>query len=230
MIRPSRRLSMLGIALGALLTLNAGAEPEAPPGKRPPHVMGPPGHAYEHGKHEDGDAEPGRKHGPSHADGGLDESDHHDRGPDAGAEHGMHHGHGAFRDEWMELRAEIKDGKLKKEDLKARFAELKAKRDERMHAHRQSLKERWGDKLAVPAVHDELARHERRLAMLDRILELAQTEKTGKDKDALTARIQGLISKENARHDRVMQQTPAASASAPTPSASAAPSSSGETK
>jgi hypothetical protein len=106
--------------------------------------------------------------------------------------------------ELRELRDELKQGKLKKPDLDARLSKLRETNKERRDNHRASLKARWGDKLARPDTQNELALHEKRMAKLNRLLLLAQTERTGKDVDKLSERIEKLIDLETARHEKRM--------------------------
>jgi hypothetical protein len=119
---------------------------------------------------------------------------------------------GAFRSQLREIGQELKAGKLKKEDVKARIDKLNETRKERQQQHREALKDRFGDRLSNPAAISELRHHERRVAMLDRALLLAQTDATVKNKDKVVARIETLIEKENARHERKMAEFKSATA------------------
>jgi hypothetical protein len=178
---------------------------EMKPGK--PHKDGMPGHDGMPDMHgtRNGGAMPGM----------------HDQQRDGGAP--GHHGHNnALR----ELYQDLKDGKLKKDELKARLAGLQDTRSERRREHREELAKRWGSTLAAPPARDELKLHARRMAFLDRALVLAQAD-TKPEKDKTIERISKLIDKENARHDRAMagmhsQPAVAAPAAPPAPAASAA--------
>jgi len=119
---------------------------------------------------------------------------------------------GAFRSQLREIGQELKAGKLKKEDVKARVEKLKETRKERQQQHREALKDRFGDRLSNPAAISELRHHERRMAMLDRALLLAQTDAAVKNKDKVVTRIESLIEKENARHERKMAEFKSATA------------------
>ncbi|HYQ04463.1 MAG TPA: hypothetical protein VER96_37575 [Polyangiaceae bacterium] len=198
----------------------AGDKGSAPtPGK---HHDGPPGHDGPKG-HDDmkGHEHPGRPGSPEHPDmrdGGAPGMHHEDR--DGGAP-----GHHGYKNAWRDLYQDLKDGKIKKEDLKAKVAQLQETRTERRKEHREDVGKRWGSTLAKPSARDELKLHARRMAMLNRALVLAQ-EDTKPDKDKTIDRISKLIDKENARHEKAMthiQSEPAAAAtaaaSAPAPSA-----------
>jgi hypothetical protein len=69
--------------------------------------------------------------------------------------------------------------------------------------------------LAKPDAQQELALHERRMAKLNRVLLLAQTERKGKDAEKLTERIEKLIDLENSRHEKRMAQISGAAGTAP---------------
>jgi len=120
-----------------------------------------------------------------------------------------------------ELFDELKQGKLKKGELKERLGALKERREDRAKEHREELKARFGAALAAPSAREELEHHARRMAKLDRAMVLVETEVT-KDKDKLKERIQKLMDKENARHERAMDRLKS-SPTAPGASAAAAP-------
>jgi len=142
-------------------------------------------------------------------------------------------GHHGYRNALRELYQDLKDGKLKKDELKAKLAQLQDTRGERRKEHREEVGKRWGATLAKPPARDELKLHARRMAFLNRALVLAQGD-TKPDKDKTIDRISKLVDKENARHDRAMariQAQPAAAASAaPTAPALAASAASGDSK
>jgi len=134
-------------------------------------------------------------------------------------------GHHGYRNAIRELYQDLKDGKLKKDELKAKLAQLQDSRGERSKEHREDIGKRWGATLAKPPARDELKLHARRMAFLNRALVLSQGD-AKPDKDKTIDRISKLIDKENARHDRAMariQSQPAAAttaaATAPAPSA-----------
>jgi len=120
-----------------------------------------------------------------------------------------------------QLVEEIREGKLSKDKVKERMAELEKNRAERQKRHREELREHWGPKLNNPAAIQELNHHARRVAMLNRMLVLLETEHKGKDKDKLVERVEKLTELENARHEKKMAQL-SVQASADTPSGSAA--------
>jgi hypothetical protein len=143
-------------------------------------------------------------------------------------EAGRRHGRGALR----ELLSDLKQGKIKKADVKEHLAKLRDNMAERRKKHQAELKERWGATLAMPAAREELQHHARRSARLNRALLLAETELT-KDRDKVVERIQKLIEKEQARHERAMERfktSPAAPAASAAPAAAAAPAASAAAK
>jgi len=181
----------------------------------------------EHGKgeREGGDTTASKEQGDK-AKGEHEAGDRDAKGEKAEGEKGREHGRGAHG--MREMLDELKAGKLKKADVKARLAELEQRRDERAKEHREELKARFGSTLATPSAREELEHHARRMARLDRALLLAETEVT-KDKDKLKERIQKLIDKENTRHEQAMQRLKStASAGTPAPAASVATQKAGE--
>jgi hypothetical protein len=133
---------------------------------------------------------------------GGDKERGHEPGKHAKVGGGHAHGRSAMR----ELHAEFAQGRLDKAELKERLAELRASVKERQKEHRQSVAERYGKALERPAVREELKHHARRSAFLNRALLVAQTELDPKDEGKTTDRIEKLIEKENARHERAMQR------------------------
>ena len=132
-----------------------------------------------------------------------------------------------------ELFQDLSHGKIKKDELAAKLAQLNSTRDERRKEHREDVSKRWGATLAAPPARDELKLHARRMAWLNRALLLAQTD-VKSDKPKTIERISKLIDKENERHDKAMariQSQPAAAVSAvPVPAPSAATEASGGSK
>lgn len=229
------QLLVLSAWLGALLFVPRAAQADNPPahahqadvtpgkpgdGKpgdgKPPH--GPPGMPGMPGAHGDG---------PGKAEGGM--PDMHDGMPgrhgtaDGGAPE-LHAGmHGMHRLSAMrQLREDIKDGKLKKEDLKAQLDKLHQSAAERGKAHREDLLKRWGSALSAPSAQNELKLHARRMAFLDRALLVAQTDNKP-NKDKMLERISKLIDKENQRHESAMARLAAEPPPAPGKPAVAAP-------
>jgi hypothetical protein len=130
-----------------------------------------------------------------------DSPGHDGKHPGAG-----HARHGHFKSAMAKLRDRYKDGSLKKDELKKELEALKADRKQRREQHREALKVRWGNSLAAPAVREELKHHERRMAHLNRMLLVAETERKGQAKDKLVERIEKLRDQENERHERKMSQ------------------------
>jgi hypothetical protein len=225
-----QRLIACSAVLVALIAVGAAqAGPDAPgkdgPGK--PEAAGNPGKPEAKGSPGKPEApgNPGKPEGKGPGDDkpgaalGKDKDKGDGKDKDK-AEHGKGHG-SALR----ELLHDLKQGKLKKEELKDHLAKLRDNMNERRKHHQSELKARYGATLAMPPVREELQHHARRMARLNRAMLVAQTEVT-KDKDKLVERIEKLIDKEQERHDRAMERfksmpnTPAASAG---PAASAAP-------
>lgn len=124
--------------------------------------------------------------------------------------------------ELRELRDELKAGKLKKADLETRLSKLRDNNKERRDNHRAALKARWGEHLAKTDAQNELTVHERRMAKLNRLLLLSQTERTGKEAEKLSERVEKLIELETARHEKRMTQITSGAATTPSPAQSAA--------
>src|SRR6478735_1197643 len=110
----------------------------SPPSPAKPHD-GPPGRDGPKGHDDKTHEHPGHPGTPEHAD-----------KRDGGAMPGMHHedhdgapGHHGYKNAWRGLYQDLKDGKLKKEDLKAKFAQLQETRSERRKEHREDLGKRW---------------------------------------------------------------------------------------
>jgi hypothetical protein len=145
----------------------------------------------------------------------------------SGAMPGMHHGdgdssapgHRGYRNAFRELYDDLKEGKLKKEDLKTKLAQLHDTVSERRKQHREEIGKHWGATLALPPAREELKIHARRMAFLNRALVLAQGD-TKPDKEKTVERISKLIDKENTRHDKAMariQSQPATAVAAAPP-------------
>jgi hypothetical protein len=105
----------------------------------------------------------------------------------------------------------LKAGKME-ERLEALRLKIETRRKtfaERRDAEQDRIRIRWGALVDRPSVQEELRLHAMRIARLTRIQELAEVE----GKDPVEARALKAIDRENARHDRRMQElamTPAA--------------------
>jgi hypothetical protein len=207
-----RELAAVGLLLGALFAAEVRADPpagtpkgEAAPGKGPQGKGG----GLDQFKPKDG--VPGKGKADEAA---TDKGKPDDPGAKGAATSGERHA-GRGHSELRALRDELKAGKLKKEDVEGRLAKLRENNKERQDNHRAALKARWGEQLAKPDAQQELALHERRMAKLNRVLLLAQTERKGKDADKLTERIEKLIELESSRHEKRMAQINGAAGTAP---------------
>jgi hypothetical protein len=107
------------------------------------------------------------------------------------------------REERQERREERKEERQERreEAKEQRKAQRKAWQEARRERRKQRL-ETWGRSLGVlagrPLVRAEVKLHVRRIARLERMRYVAETE----DKPALLARIDALLVKERTRHDR----------------------------
>jgi hypothetical protein len=105
----------------------------------------------------------------------------------------------------------LKTGKME-DRLEALRLKIETRRKtfaERRDAEQDRIRIRWGALVDRPSVQEELRLHAMRIARLTRIQELAEVE----GKNAVEARALKAIDKENARHDKRMQElalTPAA--------------------
>jgi hypothetical protein len=136
----------------------------------------------------------------------TDEASEAGAGAHADRARGLGRGRGQHVSAMRSLREELRHGKLDKSEVDERLAALKENTNERCKAHREDLGKRWGSALGNAATREELRHHARRMAFLNRALLLAESEKAGKDKDKLVERIEKLIEKENARHERAMER------------------------
>jgi hypothetical protein len=98
----------------------------------------------------------------------------------------------------------VRDGSIKREELKDRLDKLRANMAERRREHREAIRTRWGGMLAAAPAREEVRLHGRRMAMLNRALFLTQTEVKPPNQEKLLQRIEKLIDRENARHERAM--------------------------
>ena len=229
MIELKRALAATGLLVGIVMVSNAQAEP--PPGKgadAPGNSPGKPGHLAKGPDANKGpDAKAADAKGSEASKGADAKGDKLPPGAKGapGAEPAAAgEGKPGMRphSELRGLRDELKAGKLKKADLEARLSKLRENTKERRDNHRAALKARWGEHLAKADTQTELAVHERRMAKLNRLLLLAQTERTGKDSEKLSERVEKLIELETTRHEKRMAQITAGAAATPTPVQSAA--------
>ena len=106
---------------------------------------------------------------------------------------------------WADVnRINLKAGKLE-ERLEALRQKIDTRRKtfaERRDAEQDRIRIRWGALVERPSVQEELRLHAMRIARLTRIQELAEVE----GKDAVEARALKAIDRENARHDKRMQE------------------------
>ena len=107
----------------------------------------------------------------------------------------------AKREAAQRERAADGGAKDRRGELRAVWKKLAETRKERRKQRVEAIQKKWGDLATRPPVKAELTLHARRMARLNRMRVLAQAE----GKDALVARIDKLIVKETARHDRRMQ-------------------------
>jgi hypothetical protein len=124
----------------------------------------------------------------------------------AHSESGAERAPGNFKSAVADLGERYRHGTLKKAEVEKQLEALEKTRAERRRQHREALQERWGDRLAQSAAREELGHHEQRMARLHRLSLLAEVERTGKAKGELSARIEKVIVRENARHERKMSQ------------------------
>jgi hypothetical protein len=111
------------------------------------------------------------------------------------------------KEERKEEREQRKEDKKEareeaKEERQENREERQAKREERRKERRAKIKEKWGDLVKRPEVVNELKKHARRIARLNRLLALAEEAK----KDDKKKKIEELIEKENKRHEARMAQ------------------------
>lgn len=97
-------------------------------------------------------------------------------------------------------KKEGEDQKGPPEAVQKKLEQLRATRKERRAARLAEIRHHWGAIVAEPAVRAELKVHAWRMARLDRIRELADAE----GKKDIVARVDKLITKENARHEKHM--------------------------
>src|SRR5262249_14685074 len=81
-----------------------------------------------------------------------------------------------------------------------RFEMRKHTEDQRRQAEREEIRRKWGSALDKHAALEELRRHARIVARLDRIKDIADSE----DKPELAKRASDALERENARHEKKM--------------------------
>jgi hypothetical protein len=113
------------------------------------------------------------------------------------------------REARKELREALKDGGAgspaahdARKKLEESREKLKESRTERRKAKLAELKAKYGDIVDKPAVRAELRLHAMRMAKLHRLERIA----TAQGKDDAAKRVQALVTKENARHDKRMDE------------------------
>ncbi|MFZ5891346.1 MAG: hypothetical protein ACOY0T_09870 [Myxococcota bacterium] len=128
-----------------------------------------------------------------------------------------------------ELKAEL-DRELSKdhpnaEALKRKLEAFAQTRDERRRERRTILSHRWGASAERAEVREELVRHARTQARLERLRLVAATERSGVRRQRLLERIERLSKLESQRHERTMQALvpPPSAASAAPPGSAGAP-------
>lgn len=119
-----------------------------------------------------------------------------------------------------ELAEQFRRHRPKPEEVQAKLGELHRTAGERRDLHRSELRAQFGDALGRQDLREELAKHARRTAFLNRAKLVATTELDEPKRSAALTRIDKLLSTENARHDGAVQKLKAAT---PSSVASAAP-------
>ncbi len=110
------------------------------------------------------------------------------------------------RDGRQDRREDRQDGRQDRRDdrqdaRKQRHDDWVAKREDRREGRRAELRTKWGDILDRPAASAELRIHGRRVARLDRIVFVAETE----GKTEVAVKTKALLDRERARHEQRMQ-------------------------
>ncbi|MDI1446702.1 hypothetical protein [Polyangium sp. 6x1] len=113
-----------------------------------------------------------------------------------------------LREDRKELRedrkagADAKELREDKKEIREDKKELREDRKAKREARRKELREKWGDVVKRPGARAELEVHARRLARLAQARKVAEAD----GKKELVARIDKLVEKENARHQRAMKR------------------------
>jgi hypothetical protein len=141
-----------------------------------------------------------------------------------GRSHEAHERHERARILGNEIAEQLRNGNPRPEELKKQLEELKSLREDRRQDQRAFLRQRWGGAVHKPDVKDELERHARRLARLQRLEIVAATERTGEPRKKFIARIEQMRTQENERHEKAMKRlVPEAANPSEAAAASAAP-------
>jgi hypothetical protein len=135
--------------------------------------------------------------------------------------HGSHERHERARKLNNEVAEQLRSGKADPEELKKKLEELKSLRNDRRSDQRAFLRQRWGGAVHKPDVKEELERHARRLARLQRLEVVVATERTGDQRKRLIDRIERMRAIENKRHETAMTKLVPEGASPPQGSAPA---------
>ncbi|MDC0742375.1 hypothetical protein [Polyangium mundeleinium] len=98
--------------------------------------------------------------------------------------------------------ADAKELREDKKEIREDKKELREDRKAKREARRKELREKWGDVVKHPDARAELKVHARRVARLAQARKVAEAD----GKKELVARIDKLVEKENARHQRVMDR------------------------
>jgi len=101
-----------------------------------------------------------------------------------------------------DIREDKKDLAGDKRDLRKDRRELRADRKEKRKERLKEIKAKWGDLVKRPDAQAELEVHARRIARLERAKTIATEDK----KTVLVGKIDKLIEKEKARHQRTMDR------------------------
>jgi hypothetical protein len=139
-------------------------------------------------------------------------------GPDAGAVPS-----GSAR--WLrggqgDLAEQFRRRRPRPDELQTKLGELRQSASERRELHRRELRAEFGPALGHKDLQDELAKHARRIAFLNRAKLVATSELDEPKRSTALARIDKLLTQENARHDGAVLKLKTA---APSGVASAAP-------
>jgi hypothetical protein len=117
-----------------------------------------------------------------------------------------------------ELAESFRHHRPKPDEVEAKLRELRATAEVRRDAHRALLRTQFTSAtLERQDLRDELAKHARRVAFLNRAKLVATTELDEPTRGAALARIDRLTAKEEARHASVIQRVKTVAA-APAPS------------
>lgn len=122
-----------------------------------------------------------------------------------------------------QIAEQLRNGNPRPDELKKQLEEFKALQADRRADQRALLHRRWGQAVQKPDVKDELERHARRLARLQRLEVVVATERTGDQRKRLIERIERMRTQENTRHEEAMKKLVPEGAAPADASAVAAP-------